>query len=203
MNKPIRHNCRSSCMLLFAAAAAEQHATCSTSRRAASTPRGPGTTSGVARRGVLPQPGAIGRRRAGRRERQGQGRVQVPAGLSAAPQVTPHLTGYFSLHLRAPAVESTQNGSCRAATPPLLVNRVVDLVANKPAQGRLRLAHHRPRGAEGRVRRAAALGKNTRAPSSRSTRATGAVLAMATQPDLRPRPAGQPRLRRVQRPGTR
>ena len=121
--------------------------------------------------------------------------LQVPAQLPAAADSTPRSPATTPASTARPASSTPERRSSPAATPRLFVNRVVDLLGNDAAQGRQRRADPQPRGAEGGVRRPAPLGTTPAAPSWRSTRSTGKILAMVATPDLRPERAGHPRLR--------
>ena len=135
----------------------------------------------------------LGRTAGDRRERAEPRPVQVPAGLPRAVHVR---ADHRLVHLR-------QRDRHRAHPELLPLRRgrpAVRQPARRPGQrqrhqGRQRRAHHQPRGAEGRVRRAArAWARTSRAPSWRSSRARGKILAMVSLPTLRPEQAGRPRL---------
>ena len=197
MNKPIR-TISIFCLLLFLALMLNATYLQYCPRRRAQ--RRPAAT-GASSRGVLPRARRDpGRQRPGRaRACQSDDAVQVPAHLPPAVQVRPaHRLLLLLRPDRHRALPERRALRRRLAAVRHPARRHAQ---QHRAQGRQRPADHRPRRRSSAAYDglAGARRRTCRAPWSRSSRATGKVLAMVSLPDVRPQHAGLARLRRGRR----
>ena len=190
MNNPIRRLSAGRRLLLFCAPARLDDRTIQFCQRRARSTTAPGQPAHPAVRHsprARPDPG---RRQGGRQVEAAQRRVQVAARPTPRATCTPTSPATSpSLYGAGGGIEGGENDLLSGSSDKLFYRRSPTLVGKQPP-GRQRAADHQPGRAEGRRTRRWA---TSAARSWRIDPQDRAILAMVSQPGIRPQPAGQPR----------
>ena len=102
------------------------------------------------------------------------------------PQEYAHLSGFFSRDWGLGGVEASENSILSGSDPKLFVNRVIDLVGNKPPKGGSVTLTVNPDAQKAAYDGLKALGENVRGAVVAIEPRTGKILAMVSSPSYNP-----------------